>query len=227
MPIGRYIPTSNLARPGVCTSTTRPASPYEGMVIYETDTDRTLVWNASAWVAPNSTTANPPGLELVNSTTIGSGVATVTTPASTFSSAYDAYRIVLSNISSSTNNDLLMRLNIGGTDATGANYMRGGVFVTYATAVVAGFGNNNLTSFVVSSTTSSAYKHYGAIDLFNPFDAVYTGFWSTAYLGRNDIAAPATSGNHNLNTSYDRLTFLPSTGTITGGTITVYGYRKA
>jgi hypothetical protein len=166
------------------------------------------------------------GLVFINSTTVGSAVATASTPAGTFSATYDAYRIVLSNISSSTGNDLLMRLNIGGTEANGANYMRGGVFVTYATAVVSGFGNNNLTSFVVSSTTSNAYKHYGAIDLFNPFDAVYTGFWSTAYLGRNDIAAPATSGNHNLNTSYDRLTFLPSTGTITGGTITVYGYRK-
>lgn len=32
-----------------CTSSTRPASPDEGMTIYETDTDRVLVWDASAW----------------------------------------------------------------------------------------------------------------------------------------------------------------------------------
>jgi len=37
-------------RPGVCTSTTRPTAPYEGQMIYETDTDRVLVWNNSAWV---------------------------------------------------------------------------------------------------------------------------------------------------------------------------------
>ena len=37
--------------PGVCTSTTRPTAPYEGQLIYETDTDRVLVWNNSAWVA--------------------------------------------------------------------------------------------------------------------------------------------------------------------------------
>lgn len=38
----------------VCTSTTRPASPPEGMVIYETDTDRLLVYTSSAtgWVPP-------------------------------------------------------------------------------------------------------------------------------------------------------------------------------
>ena len=37
-------------RPGVCTSSTRPTAPYEGQVIYETDTDKTLVWNGSSWL---------------------------------------------------------------------------------------------------------------------------------------------------------------------------------
>ena len=37
-------------RPGVCTSSTRPTAPYEGQQIYETDTDKTLVWNGSAWL---------------------------------------------------------------------------------------------------------------------------------------------------------------------------------
>jgi hypothetical protein len=34
---------------GVCTSSTRPSNPYEGQMIYETDTDRVLFWNGSAW----------------------------------------------------------------------------------------------------------------------------------------------------------------------------------
>ena len=38
-------------RPGVCTSTTRPTAPYEGQTIYETDTDKVLVWTGSAWYA--------------------------------------------------------------------------------------------------------------------------------------------------------------------------------
>lgn len=33
----------------VCTSTTRPASPAEGQLIYETDTDLYQMWNGSAW----------------------------------------------------------------------------------------------------------------------------------------------------------------------------------
>lgn len=35
---------------GICTSATRPAAPYDGQVIYETDTDRAMVWDNSAWV---------------------------------------------------------------------------------------------------------------------------------------------------------------------------------
>ncbi len=55
MPISNYVPTSAIARPGVCTSTTRPASPYEGQVIYETDTDKILVWRGAAWDPPWNT----------------------------------------------------------------------------------------------------------------------------------------------------------------------------
>lgn len=51
MGLSSQLASSSLARPGVCTSSTRPASPYEGQVIYETDTDKVLVWNGSAWYA--------------------------------------------------------------------------------------------------------------------------------------------------------------------------------
>ena len=54
MGISQQIGSSSQIKPGVCTSTTRPASPYQGQVIFETDTNKTLVWNGSAWVIPNS-----------------------------------------------------------------------------------------------------------------------------------------------------------------------------
>ena len=57
MGLSNYLPTSAIAKPGVCTSSTRPASPYDGQVIYETDTDKTLVWNGSAWLEVSSVTA--------------------------------------------------------------------------------------------------------------------------------------------------------------------------
>lgn len=33
----------------IATSTTRPSTPFEGQIIYETDTDLIQVWNGSAW----------------------------------------------------------------------------------------------------------------------------------------------------------------------------------
>jgi hypothetical protein len=56
---------SNNARgsqPGVCTSTTRPTAPYEGQMIYETDTDLVLVWSGSAWVEIASSDGSPRGI---------------------------------------------------------------------------------------------------------------------------------------------------------------------
>ena len=43
-------------RPGVCTSTTRPTAPYEGQMIYETDTDMVAIWNGTAWRYISATT---------------------------------------------------------------------------------------------------------------------------------------------------------------------------
>jgi len=37
-------------KPGVCTSTTRPAVPFDGQVIYMTDVDQTAVWDGTSWV---------------------------------------------------------------------------------------------------------------------------------------------------------------------------------
>ena len=56
MPIGRYQATSALARPGVIpNAAARPASPYEGQVVYQTDTDGLFVWNGLAWTPPWNT----------------------------------------------------------------------------------------------------------------------------------------------------------------------------
>ena len=41
--------TTQGIKPGICTSTNRPANPYLGMVIFETDTSKMRVWLGSAW----------------------------------------------------------------------------------------------------------------------------------------------------------------------------------
>lgn len=38
-------------RQGVCTSTTRPTVPYEGQMIYETDTNMVLIYDGTYWIS--------------------------------------------------------------------------------------------------------------------------------------------------------------------------------
>ena len=55
MGITQQIGASSLIKPGVIDNTAaRPASPYEGQVIFQKDTDQLLVWNGSSWVIPNT-----------------------------------------------------------------------------------------------------------------------------------------------------------------------------
>lgn len=58
MAISSALGTGSLT-PGVCTSTTRPTAPFEGQMIFETDTKNSLIYNGSAWVCitPQSASA--------------------------------------------------------------------------------------------------------------------------------------------------------------------------
>jgi hypothetical protein len=76
MPITNYLPSSRLIQPGVCTSTTRPASPFEGQAIYETDTDMMAIWNGSAWRYIAATTPTNGSILQVASATITSATST-------------------------------------------------------------------------------------------------------------------------------------------------------
>ena len=59
MGISQQIGASSMVKWGICTSSTRPASPYHGQHIYETDTNLQFVWNGSAWVNNYASSASP------------------------------------------------------------------------------------------------------------------------------------------------------------------------
>ncbi len=74
--------TTQGIKPGVCTSTTRPVTPFTGMIIYETDTLLAKVWTGSAWVdypAGKANTASPTftgTVTLPSTTSIGNVTST-------------------------------------------------------------------------------------------------------------------------------------------------------
>lgn len=52
----------------VCASTTRPSSPFEGQEIYETDSQKTLVYSGSAWVETSDLDYSPSATVCTSST---------------------------------------------------------------------------------------------------------------------------------------------------------------
>ena len=157
------------------------------------------------------------GLVLVSTTTIGSAVGFVTVP-SAFSATYDAYKIIVSGgVGSASNNDFQMTL---GSSTTG--YYWSLIYTSY-NSTVAGGGASNSTNWAGfgSIDTSSLSLN---IDLINPFAAKTTTFTSSQ--NRSTIAG-TVAGSHQVSTSYTAFTLTPASGTMTGGTVRVYGYLNS
>ena len=204
-------------RPGVCTSTSRPASPFDGQVIYETDTNRVLVWDNSAWVMI-ADTDSPPGLQLIKTQTIGTAVSSVTV-SDAFSADYDDYLITMSGGVASTANSV--RLTLGSANT---GYYQGGLGQTFAGANSSAEAANAAFFSVGNGTTA---KLYAKVFLSSPFLADETNMEATQLSTSTTGFATPVAGFLNTTTSYTSFTFTASTGTWSGGTIRVYGYRNS
>ena len=206
-------------RPGVCTSTTRPTAPYEGQMIYETDTDKMLIWIGSAWVIPNQTTQNFDGLELIKTQTVGSAVSSVTV-SDAFSSTYENYKITMNSVGS-TNHSVAISL---GSSVTGYNQI---MFYSDSTVGTALITNRNNASGLnwVGGCAGNGFSSIVSVDLLGPFSSNYTRVINGSY--QDGTAYGIMQGEHRVAASYTSFILTPNSGTITGGTIRVYGYRNS
>ena len=216
-------------RPGVCTSTTRPTAPYEGQMIYETDTNRVLVWDNAAWVMI-ADTDSPPALQIVkpssvtggtivgNSVAVGSGVSSVTLNG-VFSAEFDAYKITYTGGLASTAINLQTRL---GSTTTGYRTAMNGV--TAVSGAVAAYDNNTNTSWIWTGGASTTYCNY-SVEIRQPFLSCPT-FCENTLITNGADNYWVVRGSLADSNSYTAVTIFPSSGTITGGTMCVYGYRK-
>jgi hypothetical protein len=158
------------------------------------------------------------GLVYVTSTTVGSGVSSVTV-SNVFSSTYDNYKIVVSGGTASGN--FVTRLTLG---ATATGYYYAGAYCTFAGAVSGSSGANAAFWMVTAHNADNVVAN---IDLFQPNLAKNTSYSATYYGPSTGDGAFAVQGYLNNTTAYTAFTLTASSGTYTGGTITVYGYRKA
>ena len=166
--------------------------------------------------------ANPPGgLTLISTTTIGTTVASVTVTGA-FSATYDAYKIIVTGgtISAAAAG---LALTFG---ATATGYYAGANLVTYSTNVATSGANNNSSSFSFAGWGMPNGLVFN-VNVDNPFLAKNTLLYGNALVNRTNEYGAMWSGFLNDTTSYTAFTITPSPGTITGGTIRVYGYANS
>lgn len=209
--------TNQGLRPGVCTSTSRPSVPFDGQVIYETDTNRLAVWNGTSWIVL-ADTDTPPGLQLIKTQTIGTAVSSVTV-SDVFSSDFSNYRIVIDGVSASLNNGSFKFVLNGLTSG-----VYGTLFYDLYTGGATGYNRQNNGSFAEIGFTTTNVSMNTVFDVLGPNLAQRThisGQWSQdSYYGWFSFMVGNT-------TQYTGFVLSSSTGTTTGGTIRVYGYRNS
>jgi hypothetical protein len=216
MPFSSVLGASSAIKPGVVTSSTRPSAPYVGQLIFETDTNRLSVWNGSSWIYMVDADT-PPGLELVKAQTIGTAVSSVEVTGA-FSSTYENYRITMNGGSSSVA-DINVNMVLGST-STGYYSVRSGW--RYAGTALNFVDANNGSQWLVGSGVGTVPQII--VDVLNPNLAQNTFFSGVT----NTTAGIATSaGYQSSTTQFTAFTLTPSSGTLTGGTIRVYGYRNS
>jgi hypothetical protein len=177
----------------------------------------TYVYNGSAWVSVGVT----PGIVLTKTQTIGSGVSSITV-SDAFSATYDNYKITITGGTGSIN-QIGLRITMGSNTA--------GV---QGVAVGAEYGG---ATYAASAINNGAYFDF--VGMANNTSIFMSGEIHSPYLAENTFAAftgsrfnsngyPVGSFYELLNTtSYTAFTITMNQGTLTGGTIRIYGYANS
>jgi hypothetical protein len=159
-----------------------------------------------------------PGLRLIKSQVVGSAVSSVTVNTA-FSATYENYKIIYTGGVASTSTHIN-----GGFPPSGTTYYNAFTYTSYATATPAANINNNSVgswTYLGYGTTTNTYVN---IDVYDPFLAKLSAFSGGHAQALTTGAAGSNGGFHNQATSYSSFFLAPASGTITGGTIYIYGY---
>ena len=160
---------------------------------------------------------NAVGLWLVKSQTVGNAVASVTVSAA-FDSTYDDYRIIYSNGAVSATCDIRLQLGTANSDYYGML-----IYGNYGAATVSGANTNGGTLFPHCGGGDGNYC-FMAVDVFSPNLA--RGTMLTTLSNLSGVNFGMFAGRQASATQFTAFTISPSSGTLTGGQINVYGVRK-
>ena len=219
---------SKLLTGGVYTNeSTRSAAiptPTTGMVTYvgDTGTDPSTIpqletYTGSAWQTPY-------GLTLVATAPLSGASVQID---NCFSADFDNYQVVLSGVTFSTGAGMNMRI---GTSASNTGYYYAQIQGngSYTGTAVFSNSNANTSSFETGCVSDTVGKAGAVITIQNPFQTLNTTYQSLGSDARTGGAgARILTGFLNDSTSYSGLYFAPTAGTISTGTVRIYGYRNA
>jgi len=190
----------------------------EGMVSYLTDTDKVEAYNGTNWVsvAPTSTQ----GLTLLQSVTF-SGAVSSQSLNNVFDATYTNYRIIIKINAFSTADVFKMRFRVSGADNTTSDYryMGSNQLDPWTNTT---YGN---TFWVIHRYQRANGMHFVA-DIFNPFATNYTTMLSSSAQVGQDPGVNTFGGGFIATTSFTGFTIFPDGGTMSDGTIKVYGYQE-
>jgi hypothetical protein len=188
------------------------ATPTDGMVTYNQTNNSLEAYNGTDWI-------NKSGLQMVKKQTIGSGVSSVTVTGA-FSATYDDYLIkIVGGVSSAT---CSIAMSLSGI-TTG--YYTSLMFSTFGAAAPGAASNANQSNWAWAGGADTT-GIYSNVIMRNPFVAI-------PKIGTNDYLQPSTTGQTGITRFFNPstasatgFTYTPSTGTLTGGTIYVYGFGQ-
>jgi hypothetical protein len=164
----------------VCTSGTRPSTPYAGQIIYETNTRLLRMWDGSDWLIMNPT-SDPGYIDIAEAAF--SGISTlnidVTQGGQYAATDFAALKLILVLTANSAAESLAMRFN--GDTASDYEYMR--TTIVSSTAVIGGTGSTSSTSVGLGSYNSGANYQNMEIDIFEPQGVTAVGFQGRGFSG--------------------------------------------
>lgn len=193
----------------------------EGQFAYIEATNTTQYYDGAAW-QPVGTT---PGLVYITGASF-TAQSTVSMAAGTFTATYKNYQVFLDITSVSTQLQVSVRVNNAGTPRTAASYFWGTGVMNTAGAYTGTGSGSSATPQIVGADGTRGYG--GLITVFDPTNA--SGYTNVAAAGNGNIAGTngAIFGGYFYNAAeaHDGLTFVTSSGTMTGF-YRVYGMSEA
>jgi hypothetical protein len=186
-------------------------TPSEGMTTYRTDSQQIESYDGAEWRGMS-------GLQLVKKQTIGSGVSSVSVTGA-FSATYENYLIKVSGGSASLVNEFSLQLNGISTNV----YFSGLSYGAYNSTTAQWAGNNGV-SFWQWVGSNSGSNLMANIEVDSPFLTKAKNYRASIAGQSSGLSSGRSQGFCDSSLSATGFTLTLNGGTITGGTIYVYGY---